>query len=67
MYFSKIDDPGLESRSTYKLECIFFIILTAVVAGANSINQFISSITLNPNRKHPWFWSLLVDACAINF
>jgi hypothetical protein len=38
-YFAGVSDPRLEGRSIYKLELIFFIILAAVLAGANSINQ----------------------------
>lgn len=55
MYFSKIADPRSEGRSTYKLEYIFFIILTAMIAGANSINQ----IHIFSHAKSKWIKSLI--------
>jgi predicted transposase YbfD/YdcC len=54
-YFSKVSDPRLEGRSTYKLEHIFFIILAAVIAGANSINQ----IHIFSHAKAKWIKSLI--------
>jgi predicted transposase YbfD/YdcC len=54
-YFSEISDPRLEGKSTYKLEHIFFIILTAVIAGANSINQ----IHIFSQAKAKWLKSLI--------
>lgn len=38
-FFRDIPDPRSEHNLTYKLEHIFFIILSAVLAGANSINK----------------------------
>jgi len=38
-YFSNIPDPRQSGKLTYKLEHIFFIILSVILAGANSINQ----------------------------
>jgi hypothetical protein len=38
-HFSGIPDPRKESNLTYKLEHIIFIILSAMLAGANCINQ----------------------------
>jgi predicted transposase YbfD/YdcC len=38
-HFSAIPDPRQEHNVTYKLEHIFFIIISAMLAGANSINQ----------------------------
>ena len=38
-YFSSIADPRHANKITYRLEHIFFIILSAVLAGANSIHQ----------------------------
>jgi predicted transposase YbfD/YdcC len=54
-YFAKISDPRLEGRSIYKLEHIFFIILTAVIAGANSINQ----IHIFSHAKAKWIKNLI--------
>jgi len=38
-YFSAIPEPRKQHNLTYKLEHIFFIIISAMLAGANSINQ----------------------------
>ena len=38
-YFSAVPDPRKKSNLTYKLEHIFFITLSAMLAGANSISQ----------------------------
>ena len=38
-FFGDISDPRVGDNQTYKLEHIFFIILSAMLAGANSINQ----------------------------
>jgi hypothetical protein len=38
-FFGGVSDPRLSQNQTYKLEHIFFIILSAMLAGANSINQ----------------------------
>lgn len=54
-YFSKIPDPRIDSRSTYKLEHLFFIILSAMLAGANSINQ----IFIFSHAKSKWIKSLI--------
>ena len=71
-YFSSIPDPRRSCNLTYKLEHIFFIILAAVLAGANSINQiavfgqakskWVKSLIAH--RQHPNLWDLLVDACS---
>lgn len=54
-YFSAVPDPRLESIVTYKLEHIFFIILSAILAGANSINQ----ITMFSKAKAQWIKRLI--------
>lgn len=40
-FFSEIPDPRVINRTIYKLEHLFFIILSATLAGANSINQIV--------------------------
>ncbi len=54
-YFSAIPDPRLEASVTYKLEHVFFIILSAILAGANSINQ----ITMFSKSKALWIKRLI--------
>lgn len=54
-YFSSIPDPRRSCNLTYKLEHIFFIILAAVLAGANSINQ----IAVFGQAKSKWVKSLI--------
>jgi hypothetical protein len=54
-YFSAVPDPRLGSSVTYKLEHIFFIILSAILAGANSINQ----ITVFSKAKALWIKRLI--------
>jgi len=54
-YFSTIPDPRQPGNLTYKLEHIFFIILSAMLAGANSINQ----ISIFAKAKTRWIKSLI--------
>jgi len=54
-YFSAIPDPRQECNLTYRLEYIFFIILSAVLAGANSINQ----IVVFSKAKAQWIKNLI--------
>ena len=54
-YFSSIPDPRQPQNITYKLEYIFFIILSAMIAGANSINQ----IALFAKAKERWIKNLI--------
>ena len=54
-YFNEIPDPRKPHNLTYKLEHIFFIILSAVLAGANSINQ----IAVFAKAKSKWLKSLI--------
>lgn len=54
-FFRKIPDPRTEHNLTYKLEHIFFIILSAVLAGANSINK----IALFSQAKAKWIKSFI--------
>jgi predicted transposase YbfD/YdcC len=54
-YFDAIPDPRQCINLTYKLEHIFFIILCAVLAGANSINQ----IALFAKTKAQWIKNLI--------
>ncbi|KAF3361882.1 H repeat-associated protein YdcC, partial [Chlamydiales bacterium STE3] len=54
-YFSNIPDPRKECNLTYKLEHIFFIILSAMLAGANSINQ----ISVFGKVKAQWIKNLI--------
>lgn len=54
-YFSSIPDPRQEFKATYKLEHIFFIILSAMLAGANSINQ----IAIFSKAKALWIKNLI--------
>lgn len=49
-FFSGVLDPRAGHNQTYKLEHIFFIILAAMLAGANSINQ----IALFSKSKAQW-------------
>jgi len=49
-FFSGVSDPRLSQNQTYKLEHIFFIILSAMLAGANSINQ----IAIFSKSKAQW-------------
>lgn len=49
-YFSAIPDPRQKFNLTYKLEHIFFIMLSAILAGANSINQ----IAIFSKAKAQW-------------
>lgn len=58
-YFSAIPDPRHPGNLTYKLEHVFFIILSAMLAGANSINQ----IAIFAKAKARWIKGLIpVDA-----
>lgn len=54
-YFSNIPDPRQARNLTYKLEHIFFIILSAMLAGANSINQ----IAIFAKAKNRWIKELI--------
>ncbi len=54
-YFSNIPDPRKRCNLTYKLEHIFFIILSAVLAGANSINQ----VSVFAQAKAQWIKRLI--------
>lgn len=54
-YFSCIPDPRKSYNLTYKLEHIFFIILSAILAGANSINQ----IAVFSKVKGAWIKGLI--------
>lgn len=54
-YFGSIDDPRMPCNLTYKLEHVFFIILSAMIAGANSINQ----IYIFAKAKDRWIKSLI--------
>lgn len=55
-FFRDIPDPRSEHNLTYKLEHIFFIILSAVLAGANSINK----IALFSEVKAKWIMNLIL-------
>jgi predicted transposase YbfD/YdcC len=55
VYFSNIPDPRQAGNLTYKLEHIFFIILSAMLAGANSINQ----IAIFAKAKSRWIKELI--------
>jgi predicted transposase YbfD/YdcC len=70
-YFSNIPDPRKGCNLTYKLEHIFFIILSAMLAGANSINQIAvfgkvkaqwikSLIAIDSTPSYGIFWWILV-------
>ena len=54
-YFSTITDPRARGRSFYKLEHLFFIILAATLAGANSINQIAAFAQI----KAKWIMNLI--------
>lgn len=54
-YFSLIPDPRNASKTTYQLEHIFFIMLSAVLAGANSIHQ----IAIFSQAKARWIKNLI--------
>ncbi len=54
-YFKEVPDPRIQHNLTYKLEHIFFIILSAILAGANSINQ----IAVFARAKSTWLKSLI--------
>lgn len=54
-YFSNIPDPRQSRNLTYKIEYIFFIILSAMLAGANSINQ----ISIFAKAKARWIKALI--------
>lgn len=54
-FFSDIPDPRLTHNQTYKLEHIFFIILSAMLAGANTINQ----IAIFSKSKAKWIKSFI--------
>jgi predicted transposase YbfD/YdcC len=54
-YFSSIPDPREHKKSVYRLEHIFFIILSATLAGANSINQ----IAIFSQAKARWIRDLI--------
>lgn len=49
-FFNDVPDPRLGHNQTYKLEHVFFIILTAMLAGANSISQ----ISVFSKSKAQW-------------
>lgn len=54
-YFSSIPDPRNSSRITYPLEQVFFIILSAMLAGANSIYQ----IAIFAKAKAKWIKNII--------
>jgi predicted transposase YbfD/YdcC len=54
-YFSNIPDPRQCYNLTYKIEHIFFIILSAMIAGANSINQ----IAIFAKAKARWIQNFI--------
>jgi predicted transposase YbfD/YdcC len=54
-YFKNVPDPRNGCNLTYKLEHIFFIILSAMLAGANSINQ----VALFAEVKAQWIKKLI--------
>lgn len=54
-YFSSIPDPRDTDKTTYQLEHIFFIMLSAVLAGANSIHQ----IAIFSQAKSKWIKNLI--------
>jgi len=54
-YFSDIPDPRKGCNLTYRLDHIFFIILSGVLAGANSINQ----IAMFAKVKAQWIKKLI--------
>lgn len=54
-YFNSVPDPRKLGNITYKLEHIFFIILSAMLAGANSINQ----IAIFAKAKAKWIKRLI--------
>ncbi len=49
-YFSLVEDPRNHNKIIYSLSHLFFIILSAMLAGANSINQ----IALFAKEKRRW-------------
>lgn len=70
-YFSSVPDPRNSSRITYPLEQVFFIILSAMLAGANSIYQIAifakakakwikNTIDLDKVPTYGVFWWILV-------
>lgn len=61
-FFSGVPDPRQGYNQTYKLEHIFFIILSAMLAGANSINQ----IAIFSNSKAQWIKGLRSQILAID-
>ena len=54
-YFSSIDDPREDHKIIYSLPNLFFIILSAVLAGANSIYQIASFA----KAKRKWIQNLI--------
>ena len=54
-FFSGVPDPRSQNNLTYKLEHIFFIILSAILAGANSINK----IALFSKTKKKWITNFI--------
>ena len=54
-YFSVIPDPRDGSKTVYRLEHIFFIMLAAMLAGANSIHQ----IAIFSQAKAKWIHNLI--------
>lgn len=54
-YFSEIPDPRRDDRVVYQIEHIFFIILSAMLAGANSIQQ----IVIFAQAKAQWINNLI--------
>ncbi len=54
-YFSAIPEPRKKQNLTYKMEHIFFIIISAMLAGANTINQ----IAIFSRAKAQWIKKLI--------
>jgi hypothetical protein len=54
-YFKNVPDPRKGCNLTYKLEHIFFMILSAVLAGANSIHQ----VAIFAKVKTQWIKKLI--------
>jgi len=54
-FFGTVPDPRSQNNLTYKLEHIFFIILSAILAGANSINK----IALFSKAKKKWITNFI--------
>lgn len=54
-FFEGVPDPRSQNNLTYKLEHIFFIILSAILAGANSIRK----IALFSKTKKKWITNFI--------